>query len=346
MFEFSSQDLAGTVWAFAKVSMLDEPLISGIARSALTRIRDIELNSLIAISDALLRTDVSSQCKEITVELRRRVASLARRLPSTLEDESREAYPRLMSNLRTATLGIQGSGLLLTWADIPSLPEEIDGFHSRATRTISGLGRTSSRSTSEATHSFAEWNVRNVLKSTRLNGAMIRTSGNQDAALKVTQMPLRPVRLTASSYFIDRRLCSEFQLLSALTNEMLTLTEDGSSSTPFPPVPLHIIDGNVSLMVSRPPCVSCLGALVQFKRLFPEVDFSVGFPNRIQSSSSRCKGQSSRREADQIDKDSDQHWNRLLKICPALLVAAGGVSFLAAVTYLSPCKQSETDSNS
>ncbi|CAE8712248.1 unnamed protein product [Polarella glacialis] len=225
--------------------------------------------------------------REVEVELRRRIASLARQLPSALADPRPEVYPKLLSDLRAATLGHQGSRLLLRWLGV-GLPG--DSFARRANLIIRNAGAPVSMGEAEVTHCFAEWQVGNKWDDAALQGALLRRNGQPEVTAEVaaqapttttttaaaatttttaaaaakttaaatTTTMIRPVRLTDASYFVDRRLCSEFQVLRELSLKLKLLPE-------------------VSLMISRPPCVSCVGALLQFRRLFPNVHLSAGF---------------------------------------------------------------------
>ncbi|CAE8608056.1 unnamed protein product [Polarella glacialis] len=251
--------------------------------------------------------------REVEVELRRRIASLARQLPSALADPRPEVYPKLLSDLRAATLGHQGSRLLLGWLGV-GLPG--DSFARRANLIIRNAGAPVSMGEAEVTHCFAEWHIGNKWDDAALQGALLRRNGQPEVTVEVAaQAPtttaataaaataaaakttaaattttlIRPVRLTDASYFVDRRLCSEFQVLRELSLKLKLLSEMTPEETSWKDnnknnnnnsnnnAATHDLHGQVSLMISRPPCVSCVGALLQFRRLFPNVHLSAGF---------------------------------------------------------------------
>merc|ERR1712032_648385 len=76
---------------------------------------------------------------------------------------------------------------------------------------------------------------------------------------------LRPLPSPISG-LVDRSLCSEFQLLTAIIE---VCSQGGGVSNAD-------VQGGVRLFVSTAPCVSCLWAIRQFQLLFPRVCLQVG----------------------------------------------------------------------
>merc|ERR1712039_328714 len=78
---------------------------------------------------------------------------------------------------------------------------------------------------------------------------------------------LRPLASPISG-LVDRGLCSEFQLISAVV-DILYRSSEGRH-------PGEVFRGCVRLFVSTAPCVSCIWALRQFQLLLPHVRVEVG----------------------------------------------------------------------
>merc|ERR1712070_682791 len=89
---------------------------------------------------------------------------------------------------------------------------------------------------------------------------VLATLGKHVCDVQVAQ-PLVAVQFARNR--IDRRACSEFRLLGQLA------TLSGKAPR-----------GNVRLFISRAPCISCIGVMVQFRRLCPGIALTVGFPGR------------------------------------------------------------------
>lgn len=70
------------------------------------------------------------------------------------------------------------------------------------------------------------------------------------------------------SALADRRTCSEYQLFDALCERLYR----GGCTTDDQRLQVH---GFVNILVSAPPCVSCLGLVRQFQLMFPAVTLQV-----------------------------------------------------------------------
>lgn len=135
-----------------------------------------------------------------------------------------------------------------------------------------GAGVDTTRSFAYAEYEFATI----AAASSRTRGHLARESGQRGhlgpgaAAAAETEEAqagwLRPFRLPNSSH-VERALCAEFQVLSALCG---VLAPQGGQRTPQP-----WVVGVVLLVTTTSPCLSCFGALRQFQLLFPEVEVDV-----------------------------------------------------------------------
>eukprot|EP00746_Dinoflagellata_sp_MGD_P144459 gnl/MRDRNA2_/MRDRNA2_77197_c0_seq1.p1 gnl/MRDRNA2_/MRDRNA2_77197_c0~~gnl/MRDRNA2_/MRDRNA2_77197_c0_seq1.p1 ORF type:complete len:190 (+),score=26.86 gnl/MRDRNA2_/MRDRNA2_77197_c0_seq1:323-892(+) len=109
----------------------------------------------------------------------------------------------------------------------------------------------------------------------QLDGSLLRKNGFSDRArqsvdifgervhgTQVAAQMLHAVRFARNR--IDRRACSEFRLLCQL-----------AALEPARP------SGTVQLFISRAPCISCIGAMIQFQRLCPDIALLVGFPGNV-----------------------------------------------------------------
>merc|ERR1719329_1099620 len=94
----------------------------------------------------------------------------------------------------------------------------------------------------------------------------------------------RHVRLTSTNPHTDRRFCSEIRLLGDLQRDWSASWGEGPTSKVFDE-PGHTwndaVAGEVVMYVSRPPCLSCLGAILQFKSIYPNVALHVGFRREV-----------------------------------------------------------------
>lgn len=181
-----------------------------------------------------------------------------------------DAYPRYIVGLRAASLGHLGTHVILGWLGVP-VPASC--FTRRATQLLARHAarerrweeRSRGRGSGAEAWSVATWRAENGAEA--LRGALLRRNGlprGADAMPRLLEAPgaLRAVRLTSSSPHTDRRLCGEIQLLETLRARF----EQGS-----------VASGEIRLHVTKPPCLSCVGAIVQFRRLFPGVVLAVSF---------------------------------------------------------------------
>jgi len=118
---------------------------------------------------------------------------------------------------------------------------------------------------------FAEYHLASTLHpmSPLLEGISFQLNGLRSDPETARRPWLCAVPLPISKW-VDRTLCAEFQLLAEVC-EMINRTGFELSS----PELRHSIYGLISLYLSEPSCVSCVGSMKQFQTLFPGVDFLV-----------------------------------------------------------------------
>jgi len=75
---------------------------------------------------------------------------------------------------------------------------------------------------------------------------------------------------------VDRSLCSEFQLLNGLCEELLGPSAGDAQAT------LASVQGWLHIFVTGAPCLSCVGAMRQFQLLLPSVTLKVSIGPELQ----------------------------------------------------------------
>lgn len=285
----TSADLANTPWAFASLNCLDAPMLTAIAASAITKVSTLDLYALTAVLDVLAHSSsahaldkeadmmvASTRCLLFRM-LRRHVAGFLRQLPAALQSFNLNAYSRCLVALRVASLGAVGTELLLNWVGVETPPLAFSMRAQEFLRIGEDEYMRSSKKGSGAS-SYASWHVHRVPPCADSDvqpvvGELKRRSGllpeEEVVGQRVLESPgaLRAVRLTTTSPHTDRRLCSEIRLLEDVRMALNLASSHG----------IHELTGEVNLQVSRPPCLSCAGAIVQFRLLHPKISFGVGF---------------------------------------------------------------------
>jgi len=118
---------------------------------------------------------------------------------------------------------------------------------------------------------FAEYHFASTLRpmAPLLEGTSFQLNGLRSDPETARRPWLCAVPLPISKW-VDRTLCAEFQLLAEVC-EMIDRTGIELTS----PELRHSLYGLMSMYLSEPSCVSCVGALKQFQTLFPGVDVLV-----------------------------------------------------------------------
>lgn len=199
-------------------------------------------------------------------------------LPASLGREPWNSYADAVDSLRVDNLGTMGTTMVLGGLGVD---EPDDAFRARALDPggLPGFGRL----TAEVDRgggvallrtrvvSYAECNLSWPGGNLRWSG-LCENSRQEDPAALSSRWLLD----TAPPFnaFADRRTCSEFRFFDWLI-ESLALQGMAAGAEVRAQV-----RGELRLVVSAPPCVSCLGVIRQFQLLFPAVSLEVaGGPN-------------------------------------------------------------------
>merc|ERR1712242_685541 len=118
---------------------------------------------------------------------------------------------------------------------------------------------------------FTEYHFASTLRpmAPLLEGTSFQLNGLRSDPETARRRWLCAVPLTISKW-VDRTLCAEFQLLGEVCEMMNRAGIEMTS-----PELRHSVYGLLSMYLSEPSCVSCIGALKQFQTLFPGVDMLV-----------------------------------------------------------------------
>ncbi|CAJ1380026.1 unnamed protein product, partial [Effrenium voratum] len=263
---FSSQALGNCAWAFSSLRCPGADLLLGaIADEA--RGRELDPQHLAALLDAKLCCDENG---------RRLGAVLWRFMEVFPQSEAQwqgEEYWSFLQKLQVDNFGRYGSKFLLQRMGIAKADRT---FTAKALREVTGYIRENNTvlqglTTQDVLHkrvcSFAEFSF--VVQGRRCEGAMIRENGywTKSAVRGGKARWLRAAHLKVGA-LVDRSLCSEFQLLEELCDhlEACGLSQGAES-----------VEGLLQLFISTTPCVSCLGALGQFRQLLPAITMEVSF---------------------------------------------------------------------
>eukprot|EP00811_Abedinium_folium_P000838 NODE_1076_length_2618_cov_14.034123.p1 GENE.NODE_1076_length_2618_cov_14.034123~~NODE_1076_length_2618_cov_14.034123.p1 ORF type:complete len:800 (-),score=267.95 NODE_1076_length_2618_cov_14.034123:217-2358(-) len=279
--QFTSLDLAAIAWSFGAVGRLEEPLMNTVAARAVAvivegsfpslalanitwgfRALGIEHEALFrAVSDEVVRKidrldlkdvvtllDAALPCQET---LARRVGAVAYHLlcamPSTPEGWRSEAYRRLVVGLKTEHLGEAGMRHLFVKLGIGEAPA---AFCARAAAALPDL--CSSRGAA-----FVEYELGGRA------GTLLREDAEAAAAPARWLCAVGPLR---GGSHMDRALRAEFLVLEELCALAL---DDGGGTTGAR------IAGHVRLFATSRPCLSCVGAMAQFRQLLPSARLEV-----------------------------------------------------------------------
>jgi len=277
--EFAPQGLATTAWAYSSLGVKDQTLLDAISKEVLRKLDEIEPQSLGILADAKLA------CRESIEQVLKPLADrFAQELPQSLDPAALARFLQFMIELRVDNFGCWGTRHILARMGMAEPPRD---FHSRAAEQIrSSMGGTLSAADGGAisavegaltgaalvhrrVFSYAEYEVA-VRGGQPLSGSMTKENGRRDrsgggGASIERNGPLRPLSSPISG-LVDRALCSEFQLMTAIVNALWQGVGERCGD---------LFQGQVQLFVSTAPCVSCLWGLRQFQLLMPRVSVEV-----------------------------------------------------------------------
>eukprot|EP00747_Dinoflagellata_sp_TGD_P134323 gnl/TRDRNA2_/TRDRNA2_175303_c1_seq1.p1 gnl/TRDRNA2_/TRDRNA2_175303_c1~~gnl/TRDRNA2_/TRDRNA2_175303_c1_seq1.p1 ORF type:complete len:377 (-),score=51.71 gnl/TRDRNA2_/TRDRNA2_175303_c1_seq1:34-1164(-) len=275
--DFEPPGLATTAWAYSSLGVQDNQLMNALAAEVLRKLKEIEPQSLGILADAKLACRSEVECA-----LGPFMDRFLARLPRTLEEwsSSYEAFVQFIGELKVDNFGARCSRKILQAMNFVPAPED---FCSRAHMQIQLSASSASGEDHRAAQakaagdalsgaalvhrrvfSYMEYELN--VSGTPLRGALTKENGRRERAVGGrAHATLRAISSPISG-LVDRTLCSEFQSLNALVDEVrLAPSYSGDSA----------VWGLARLFVSTAPCVSCLGALRQFQLLFPTVKVEV-----------------------------------------------------------------------
>lgn len=196
-------------------------------------------------------------------------------MPHDVEDFRRGRYQDVVDEFEIDNFGTKGDRFLL---DSLSIYESDQVFKEKGARLAveyqnqhqeswwRSEGLLHSRVVSYAEIDLAVVNTRKSVVGARYQQNGYQGTRQIDPVLISTRLPF--------NHNVDRSLCSEFQLLEGVHQELLACgIEEGTS--------FIIVDGSLQLFVTGSPCLSCVGAMRQFQLLFPRVRLTVAIGEEL-----------------------------------------------------------------
>jgi len=281
--DFEGSDFSSTAWAFSALGLQNRELWNAISSEVIRKISSIGAQSLGTL------VDVGLPCLDIVKRrLQLTLSKFADGIPGTLDAYKRGDYVRHVEELDVDNFGsvgdrhlLQRLGITAPSADFSAkarlLVMEYNHQHEADWWRSEGLLRA-------RVVSYAEFHLvphfcqqgskptsgpplphRGELHGVPLCGHRYQTNGYQ--GVRQSEERITPTPLPCNRN-VDRSLCSEFQLLAAVVDELATGGPDPSHA-------LAKTRGNLQLYVTGAPCLSCVGAMHQFRLLLPDVHLEV-----------------------------------------------------------------------
>jgi len=259
--EYEPPQLAGLAWSFAALAVTsDRPLVDAISSQALATIGFVGRRELGVLVDACF-ADHSAFLPLLGLA--------AAETMSALENGCLDLVDGGGSPGAVGSLGAVGTQMLLQRAGIAAAVG-VEPGHSRA---LASALRGAPRPGPGTVLCLAAYRLSSGGRPAVAGTVLRRNRGASPGAsppvgaaptlLQAVQLPgRRPV---------DRQACAEFRALSELAAGIAGL--GGGLGAPT--------TGSVRLHVTEPPCLSCLGALLQFSRAHPGVDLSVSLDSAL-----------------------------------------------------------------
>lgn len=194
----------------------------------------------------------------------------------TLPIVDKETYSRNMADFGVDNFGKIGGRCLLNQIGIGKCNETwVANAKQYVAAWADGVGKRSDDWKAHTVHRriyvFGEYHFASTLwpMTPLLEGTSFQLNGLRSDPETARRPYLCAVPLPISKW-VDRTLCAEFQLLSEVCD---MLNRAGIEMTS--PELRHSVYGLLSLYLSEPSCVSCVGSFKQFQTLFPGVDVLV-----------------------------------------------------------------------
>lgn len=194
----------------------------------------------------------------------------------TMPIVDKDTYARNMADFGVDNFGKIGGRCLLNQIGIGKANENwVAAAKQYVTAWADGVGKKSDDWKANTVHRriyvFAEYHFSSTLRPMvpLLEGTSFQLNGLRSDPETARRPWLCAVPLPISKW-VDRTLCAEFQLLAEVCEMM---NRSGIEMTS--PELRHSVYGLLSLYLSEPSCVSCVGSMKQFQTLFPGVDLLV-----------------------------------------------------------------------
>jgi hypothetical protein len=263
---FDSQGLANTAWSLDLFGLLHKPLRAAISSAAIKKIKDMEPQSYALLAD--LELSCQGEIQKYLWQVVSRFISAT----SSVSHKSGDGFllaaefANLTADMRVDNLGRTGTRWML---DAFGISDISTNFHARALQhiapSLSGSGPAPFQ-----VFSFVEYDV--VVAGQSFIGSSLSQNGLRNSTMSRPRW-LRSTRLPINT-FVDRDLCAEFQLLEIICDKFFAaMTSEGTSV-------FSNVSGHLRLFVTGSCCVSCVGAILQFQRLWSGVSVSIGMASR------------------------------------------------------------------
>jgi len=213
---------------------------------------------------------------------------LARAQPcgSVVQSAHVPVYEQAFRELDLRSLGIKYTGLLLAELGLADRPSAVcDDFAGSARKILAEekakLLRQDPGAGSQNYCLFRYQLQSESCKAEELEGIRVRSCGGDPLALNLLDPP-REAHLVAVRLSNDRlnhrRRDAEFRAIAHTAGVLRTLIPDVDRLMQERVCWGERLHGWVHLYVTEVPCLSCLGAMVQFSRRFPRVQLRVAYP--------------------------------------------------------------------
>jgi len=270
---FEGSDFSTTAWAFSVLGEEHKTLLDAISAEAIKKIDSLGAQQLGTL------VDLGLPCQgDIEAQLQKTVSRFLVSMPSNLEGFQKGWYQGLVSDFEVDNFGSKGDRFLLDTLGIFEGPQT---FTKKGAQLVIEY---------QQQHAESWWRSEGLLHNrvvsyaeldltppghgaTSIAGARYQQNGYQGSRLvsdKIlpTQLPF--------NHNVDRSLCSEFQLLTGVCQDLLQSQK--GDVVRF----LAQVQGWLRLFVTGAPCLSCVGAMRQFQLLLPRVTFEVSIGPELQ----------------------------------------------------------------
>eukprot|EP00747_Dinoflagellata_sp_TGD_P091251 gnl/TRDRNA2_/TRDRNA2_164991_c0_seq1.p1 gnl/TRDRNA2_/TRDRNA2_164991_c0~~gnl/TRDRNA2_/TRDRNA2_164991_c0_seq1.p1 ORF type:complete len:298 (-),score=49.22 gnl/TRDRNA2_/TRDRNA2_164991_c0_seq1:40-933(-) len=271
--QFEGADFSTTAWAFSVLESDREAVRSTITREVVKEADSLGAQQLGTLADLEL-----SCHKAVAARLRDTVCRFFARLPQGHDAFRRGLYAQLVDEFEVDNFGTVGDRQLLDSMGIREGPAEFAAKAAKLVVDYQELRPDTWWRSEGLLHSrvvsYAEYEL--VVQSGQvLDGCRGRFQQNGYHGSRHSQQWIVATPLPFNRN-VDRSLCSENQLLSALCQE-LAGEEQGMSTAAFAQT-----TGFLRLFVTGAPCLSCVGAMWQFRLLAPSVVFEVSIGKELE----------------------------------------------------------------